>query len=156
MKEVLFHERIGLQILRRAAAVSQRGNGGETVGHLPVQRIRTDARKGLSSFENRITVGCAERKVPRMGGTEHGRKRMRKFYRYPTRDAVKNYFPLPNEIFMLDLSAGEIAVYAYLDALGGVEANDIIVNSDHSNIEATDIDNSFLIVLLICFYFFLF
>ena len=81
---------------------------------------------------------------------------MRKFYRYPTRDAVKNYFPLPNEIFMLDLSAGEIAVYAYLDALGGVEANDIIVNSDHSNIEATDIDNSFLIVLLICFYFFLF
>ena len=49
-----------------------------------------------------------------MGGTEHGRKRMRKFYRYPTRDAVKNYFPLPNEIFMLDLSAGEIAVYAYL------------------------------------------
>ncbi len=39
---------------------------------------------------------------------------MRNFYRYPTRDAVKNYFPLPNEIFMLDLSAGEIAVYAYL------------------------------------------
>lgn len=39
---------------------------------------------------------------------------MRNFYRYPTRDAVKNYFPLPNEIFMLNLSAGEIAVYAYL------------------------------------------
>ena len=39
---------------------------------------------------------------------------MRNFHRYPTRDAVKNYFPLPNEIFMLDLSAGEIAVYAYL------------------------------------------
>ena len=27
---------------------------------------------------------------------------------------MKNYFPLPNEIFCLDLSAGEIAVYAYL------------------------------------------
>ncbi len=39
---------------------------------------------------------------------------MRNFYRYPKRDVVKNYFPLPNEIFMLDLSAGEIAVYAYL------------------------------------------
>ena len=37
-----------------------------------------------------------------------------KFNRYPKRDAVKHYFPLPNEIFCLDLSAGEIAVYAYL------------------------------------------
>ena len=39
---------------------------------------------------------------------------MRNFYRYSPRDAVKNYFPLPNEIFTLGLSAGEIAVYAYL------------------------------------------
>ena len=37
-----------------------------------------------------------------------------KYNRYPKRDAMKNYFPLPNEIFCLDLSAGEIAVYAYL------------------------------------------
>lgn len=37
-----------------------------------------------------------------------------KYNRYPKRDAVKNYFPLPNEIFGWDLSAGEIAVYAYL------------------------------------------
>lgn len=37
-----------------------------------------------------------------------------KYNRYPKRNAVKNYFPLPNEIFCLDLSAGEIAVYAYL------------------------------------------
>ena len=37
-----------------------------------------------------------------------------KYNRYPKRDAVKNYFPLPKEIFCLDLSAGEIAVYAYL------------------------------------------
>ena len=37
-----------------------------------------------------------------------------KYNRYSMRDAVKNYFPLPNEIFCLDLSAGEIAVYAYL------------------------------------------
>ncbi len=26
----------------------------------------------------------------------------------------KNYFPLPNEIFSLGLSSGEIAVYAFL------------------------------------------
>ncbi len=37
-----------------------------------------------------------------------------KYNRYPKRDAVKNYFPLPNEIFCLNLSAGDIAVYAYL------------------------------------------
>ena len=37
-----------------------------------------------------------------------------KYNRYPKRDAVKYYFPLPNEIFCLGLSAGEIAVYAYL------------------------------------------
>ena len=37
-----------------------------------------------------------------------------KYTRYPMRDAVKNYFPLPNEIFSLNLCSGEIAVYAYL------------------------------------------
>lgn len=37
-----------------------------------------------------------------------------KYNRYQKRDAVKYYFPLPNEIFCLGLSAGEIAVYAYL------------------------------------------
>ena len=30
------------------------------------------------------------------------------------RDPVKNYFPLPNEIFQLGLSHGAIAVYGYL------------------------------------------
>ena len=37
-----------------------------------------------------------------------------KYDRYPKRDALKDYFPVPNEIFSLGLSAGEIAVYAYL------------------------------------------
>lgn len=37
-----------------------------------------------------------------------------RYNRYPKRDAVKDYFPLPNEIFSLGLSTGEIAVYAYL------------------------------------------
>ena len=30
------------------------------------------------------------------------------------RDPIKNYFPLPNEIYSLGLSAGAIAVYGYL------------------------------------------
>ena len=37
-----------------------------------------------------------------------------KYSCYPKRDALKNYFPVPNEIFCLGLSSGEIAVYAYL------------------------------------------
>ncbi len=39
---------------------------------------------------------------------------MRNNYRYHDRDAIKKYFPLPNEIFSLGLSSGEISVYSYL------------------------------------------
>lgn len=37
-----------------------------------------------------------------------------KYKQYLKRNAIKNYFPLPNEIFCFGLSTGEIAVYAYL------------------------------------------
>lgn len=37
-----------------------------------------------------------------------------KYNHYPSRNAIRNYFPLPNEIFQLGLTAGEIAVYSYL------------------------------------------
>ena len=37
-----------------------------------------------------------------------------KHHLYPTRDPIKNFFPLPNDLFHLDLDFGEIAVYAYL------------------------------------------
>ena len=37
-----------------------------------------------------------------------------RYHQYPKRDPIKNYFPLPNELFVLGLSAGEIAVYAFL------------------------------------------
>ena len=37
-----------------------------------------------------------------------------KYEQYPSRSAKRNYFPLPNEIFSLELSTGEIATYAYL------------------------------------------
>ena len=33
---------------------------------------------------------------------------------WPTRDTVRDYFPLPKEIFSLGLSAAELAIYAYL------------------------------------------
>ena len=37
-----------------------------------------------------------------------------KYNRYPTRDAIRNYVPLPNEIFQLGLTPGELAVYSFL------------------------------------------
>ena len=39
---------------------------------------------------------------------------MKKYYPYPVRDQIKDYFPLPNEIFNLELHSTAIAVYAYL------------------------------------------
>lgn len=33
---------------------------------------------------------------------------------WPPRDPIRDYFPLPKEIFSLGLSAAEIAIYAYL------------------------------------------
>lgn len=37
-----------------------------------------------------------------------------KYKKHPKRDALRNYFPLPNEIFALGLCSGEISVYSYL------------------------------------------
>lgn len=37
-----------------------------------------------------------------------------KYTHYPKRDAIKNYFPMPNEIFNFGLRVGEIALYAFL------------------------------------------
>ena len=39
---------------------------------------------------------------------------MKKYFPYPTRDVIKNYFPLPNEIFDFGLHSTAIAIYAYL------------------------------------------
>lgn len=36
------------------------------------------------------------------------------FNKWPQRDSIKNYFPVPNEVFHLALNPGEIAVYSYL------------------------------------------
>lgn len=36
------------------------------------------------------------------------------YYPYPKSDPIKNYFPVPNELYHLELSYGAIAVYGYL------------------------------------------
>ena len=37
-----------------------------------------------------------------------------KYRQYPKRDAIRNYFLLPNEIFTIGLMPGEISVYTFL------------------------------------------
>lgn len=37
-----------------------------------------------------------------------------KHQKWLKRDSIKNYFPVPNEVFLLGLSPGELAVYSYL------------------------------------------
>ena len=37
-----------------------------------------------------------------------------KHQKWPKRDSIKNYFLVPNEVFLLGLSPGELAVYSYL------------------------------------------
>ena len=37
-----------------------------------------------------------------------------RYKRYAKRDVIKNYFPMPNEIFSLGLTYGEISVYSFL------------------------------------------
>ena len=56
----------------------------------------------------------------------HGKMIMKNYYgggeptirsgmkKYVPRDPIRDYFPLPNEIFRMDLSSNEISVYAYL------------------------------------------
>ena len=41
-------------------------------------------------------------------------KTLCEFFVYKSPPRVGNYFPLPNEIFNMDLCAGEIALYSYL------------------------------------------
>lgn len=45
-----------------------------------------------------------------MGGAEYRRKHLK----YNSINNAKRYFTLPNEIFCIGLSSGEIAVYSYL------------------------------------------
>lgn len=48
----------------------------------------------------------------------HQAKNVRRYFmgfqKWPKREPLKHFFPVPNEIFILGLSPGEIAVYCYL------------------------------------------
>ena len=62
----------------------------------------------LPLFLNAATVA----KV--LGVSAHPRRCGLKYKQWPKRDPIKNYFQLPNEIFLLGLSPGALAVYSYL------------------------------------------
>ena len=59
----------------------------------------------LPLFLNSATVA----KV--LGVSAHPRRCGLKYKQWPKRDPVKNYFQLPNEIFLLGLSPGALTVY---------------------------------------------
>ena len=85
--------RRGGQLLRPLAGADDGGTSGGTNLHLRDPRRHDDGH----------TVRAGLR-----------RRGMSDYYPYPKRDPIKNYFPLPNEIFMLGLTPGELAVYSYL------------------------------------------
>ena len=49
-----------------------------------------------------------------MGAAAYRGRDSVKYQKWPKRDPIKNYFPVPNEVFLLGLSPGELAVYSYL------------------------------------------
>lgn len=99
-------ERIRLQNLRGPAVVLERGNGGKGAGGVSLIRLRADARAGFPGAEDRQQDGGAERTVHLLGEEAYGRS-----VKYVNSG---NYFSLPNEIFLLGLSPGELAVYSFL------------------------------------------
>lgn len=105
------NERIYLQVIRRIAAVSECGDGGEIIGDLALVQLRADARERFPGLESREPTGCAQGKFPAMGGRKGDRMRQKNF---GNRRPSGKFFPLPNALFGLDLLPGEIAVYAYL------------------------------------------
>ena len=73
--------------------------GGRTEGEYPIA-------VGLFSAAMRKEIDISNRKIVRryfMG-----------LQKWPKREPLKHFFPVPNEIFILGLSPGEIAVYCYL------------------------------------------
>ena len=99
-------ERIHLQNLRGPAAVPERGNGGKGAGGVSLIRLRADARAGFPGAEDRQQNGGTERTVHPLG--EGAYRRSVKYV------SCGNYFSLPNEIFLLGLNPGELAVYSFL------------------------------------------
>ena len=91
---------LNAQLVSRALGVSP-SSAYELLHETAFRRCGSAA--GLSYRRNSSVSGWSGRREARM----------RNKY-YTSRDPIKNYFPLPNEVFALGLSPGALAVYSYL------------------------------------------
>ena len=80
----------------------------ERVGKYNMKESSYKSYDELPLFLNAATVA----KV--LGVSAHPRRCGLKYKQWPKRDPIKNYFQLPNEIFLLGLSPGALVVYSYL------------------------------------------
>lgn len=64
--------------------------------------------------KNRQWNSCSERMVHCLGVAAYRRRSSVKHQKWSKHDPTKNDFPIPNEVFLLGLSPGKLAVYAYL------------------------------------------
>ena len=94
----------------RESAHKGRGKTDSTdrVGKYNMKESSYKSYDELPLFLNAATVA----KV--LGVSAHPRRCGLKYKQWPKRDPIKNYFQLPNEIFLLGLSPGALAVYSYL------------------------------------------
>ena len=100
MKESDYKRYEELPLFLNAATVAK------VLGGVSLIRLRVDTRTGLPGAEDRQQDGGTERTVHPLGGGAYGGRKMKY--------GSGNYFSLPNEIFLLGLSPGELAVCCYL------------------------------------------
>ena len=77
-------------------------------------RFRSPHYSFTSYSQNQQQVRRVQREIRRVSAAAHPRRCGVKYTPWPKRDPVRNYFQLPNEIFLLGLSPGALAVYSYL------------------------------------------
>ena len=77
-------------------------------------RFRALCYSFTSGSQNRQQARGAQREIRGVGVAAHSGRRRLKYAQWLKRDPVRNCFLLPNEIFLLGLSPGALAVYSYL------------------------------------------
>ena len=106
------HERINPQKLRRPAAVSQCKLVAQVLGVSISTAYEVMHEPGFPTL--RVAAAWWYRKKSSFGGRRNSPEVRNEKADWTKRDPIKNYFPLPNEIYDLGLSRGAISVYSFL------------------------------------------
>ena len=106
MKESNYKSYDELPLFLNAATVAK------VLGIAPSSSYELMHEKISPRCESVIGSSCQKRRSS--GGWSSTQEQPNEAQPLVTRDSVKDYFPLPKEIFSLGLSAAEIAIYAYL------------------------------------------